>query len=236
MLSADGTPLSTLGSKKASWYLKKCLAFEAPCHEGYSKTIQLLFNPPIRTAITPFSVIPKENRCVRCGRTKRLTLHHVIPYCVKKHFPQEHKGHSSEWCVLLCVNCHLKAEQFSRPLFAEIQYKVKERRFEHPNHRINLARIAFYKLKIIWGLELLPEWIINEFLSLAFWSSVDCIPNSHGQLRKRMLRTNYYDFSKEANLKFIEQSGGVDGVKKIFREAFMKTEPKFLSKGFLEIE
>lgn len=59
---------------------------------------------------------PKINRCVVCGTDKTLSRHHVVPYCFRKHMPDEIKSHSYHDVLLLCLDCHDSYERFADKL------------------------------------------------------------------------------------------------------------------------
>jgi hypothetical protein len=116
LLSIDGSPLVTISLKKAKWYLRKGLAYKSEDVEGYTQVIQLNFQPK-KVSTNKTAIASKENRCVISGETNDLTLHHVIPYCIKKYFPLEEKEHTNQWCVLLKEEIHHDIEKKTKPTY-----------------------------------------------------------------------------------------------------------------------
>jgi hypothetical protein len=239
LLSNTGEKLSTIGGKRADWYVEKNLAVELPPFEGYSRVLQLKFTPKNNLG-NEFSLLVKHNQCVICGSPSELSLHHVIPYCIKRHFPSEKKEHTSEWCVLCCETCHIKAELPVRMLYKSLQDNLAQAFNNHPNVIFNHTLYRLFKLKKIGGAEYVePEKLISWLASVSL-NSLDQIPTDYPELEKLFLdRSESREETKRTKrtlvLEFIEQNGGIDGVKRIFRESFLAMKPQFLPKGFLEI-
>ncbi len=53
----------------------------------------------------------KSNRCVACGCASHYLRYRVLPACYRKHMPPELKSHRSHDVVLLCIDCHEKAQK-----------------------------------------------------------------------------------------------------------------------------
>lgn len=118
LMTKDDLPLTTISYKKYIWYLKKNLAYEVPVTKGmsYTKILKLNFVPKAISDNKTLTSV-KENKCVISGRTDELTVHHVIPYVVKKYFPLEEKEHTNQWCVLLTEEIHRNIELKTRPSY-----------------------------------------------------------------------------------------------------------------------
>jgi len=106
ILSPDGAILCRCNEKKANWYLSRNLA-----ERKADDCIVLRFKP--KGFGDTYSTIAKQNICVVCGSTDRLSKHHIIPKTYRQHFPVEFKSHLSHDCVLLCIPCHEKYERIS---------------------------------------------------------------------------------------------------------------------------
>jgi len=118
MFSPDGQLMCRIGKKKVCWYLNKDLAY---IPEGDPNSIVLKFKPAgLGKANKPCELAYKKNICVVCGEkdTTKLTRHHVVPYCFRKHFEIENKEHKDYDIVLLCKECHHTYESEA--------YKIKE--------------------------------------------------------------------------------------------------------------
>lgn len=230
LTSKENTPLSTISEKRYKWYLKKELATEViPSIDGYSHTIQLKFkNNPIIEGYSHISIC--ENRCVICGCGEKLTLHHVIPKCIRKHFSEEHKGHSREWCVLLCVDCHKIVEDLTQPMY--------QKNFPKNISKYEKYNITLQQLKSERNMNKLHPKKIKKMLEQSDYKSIDDIPPYNVDDRKnyhKSLRDNYRDEIKKWAHEFINSHGGVDGVKQYFRDMFMNLSPQYLPNGYLEI-
>jgi len=123
MLSRENKPLASIGEKRANWYVqRKGLAEDVQDEEtkklfpSFRRIIRLKFKAKMEDRTDPFYLEVKETQCVVCGGRENLSLHHVVPSCVRKHFPEEHKKHSHSWCVLLCSHHHHLADKLALEL------------------------------------------------------------------------------------------------------------------------
>jgi hypothetical protein len=112
ILAPDGQVLCRTKRKKLHWYLDRQLADV--------EVIRLKFEPSGRRGSNDlFHLSSKDNRCVVCGCDFDLTLHHVVPRCYRKHFPDDMKSHSCHDVVALCSPCHEEYETHA------MQYKIE---------------------------------------------------------------------------------------------------------------
>lgn len=112
MVSRDGTPLATLSTKRANWYLSRNLArlIDWP-DKRFHPVIQLTFQHAGDGSVNAVDLEFVENRCVVCGSTTGLTTHHCIPRRVKSHYPARLKDRlRRQTCVLVCDAHHAAAE------------------------------------------------------------------------------------------------------------------------------
>jgi hypothetical protein len=108
MMSPEGFLMCYIGSKRANWYLNRNLA-----RKNSEKEIQLLFKPNgLGHYYDTERNIPVKNHCVVCGcdDISKLSKHHTIPECFRKHFPLRWKSYRSHEVLFLCVCCHVKYE------------------------------------------------------------------------------------------------------------------------------
>jgi hypothetical protein len=130
VLSKDGELLFRCSKKRVYWYLSKGLAsliqpslsnpVEDPkvllesLDSNDAIVIQLNFQTrgPGRIG-NLFYLEDRQNRCVCCGSTQHLTLHHVIPDLYRQHMPMIIKSRSSFDVLPLCVICHDKYEKYA---------------------------------------------------------------------------------------------------------------------------
>lgn len=108
MKSPDGCLMCYIGLKRADWYLRKNLA-----NKINDKEIQLNFQPNgLGHFYDKARNVPVENKCVVCGcdDIERLSKHHTIPECFRKHFPERWKSYRSHEILFLCIECHCAYE------------------------------------------------------------------------------------------------------------------------------
>ena len=118
VLSPAGVEMFHCGDRKKRWYLDRGLAVTIPDRPD---TIRLTFEPngPGHAGDT-YYLTPKDNVCVACGATRRLTRHHVVPFGYRRHFPDRVKRHNYHDVVLLCASCHTAYETHAATLKDEI--------------------------------------------------------------------------------------------------------------------
>lgn len=104
----DGELLCTCDTKKAKWYVNKGLAVKIS-DDPY--TVRLKFEPAGRAVgeVGDYYRSAKENRCVVCGETENLIRKNVVPREYRKFFPNVMKDKTSHDVLLLCIQCHQKA-------------------------------------------------------------------------------------------------------------------------------
>lgn len=108
MLSREGKPMTTIGDDRVDWYVSRGLG-ELVTYPGYERAVRLTFAHKGHGGDAG-DLIRMENRCVVCGADQELSLHHVVPYSVKRHYCARDKEHSRRQCVLLCEEHHLAIE------------------------------------------------------------------------------------------------------------------------------
>lgn len=117
MLSCEGEPMTTISDDKVEWYLVRGLATRVS-YPGYAKAIRLTFKAKANSNDAA-DLIKMENRCVVCGTDQSLSLHHVLPYSVKRHYPLEEKQFTRRLCVLLCEEHHLAIEAINKRILPD---------------------------------------------------------------------------------------------------------------------
>lgn len=109
VLSPDGIEMFRCDRKKFEWYLRKGLASQID-----TDTIRLLFQPKgLGWNGEHFYLQDRENKCCVCGSEKELSKHHVIPYCYRKHMPENLKNNNYFDVLPLCMTCHRSYEKFA---------------------------------------------------------------------------------------------------------------------------
>jgi hypothetical protein len=130
ILAPDGEALTRASLKKINWYLSRNLA---AIESEDPLTIRLKFEP-IRRGDTNknqnFIISEKENLCVCCGETRKLSRHHIVPRMFSKHLPYCRESLTHD-VVLLCVNCHrlyeIEADRFKNELALLYDLQKRER-------------------------------------------------------------------------------------------------------------
>lgn len=121
MTDPQGAVLSTIGTKKAKWYVNRELAKWTS-----DTTIQLLFEPKARsTSDDTYTITPKRNICVACGTDGHVMRHYVVPYVYRSLLPNKYKSHQSHDIVIMCPKCHLHCEQIYQEHMKEIEEELR---------------------------------------------------------------------------------------------------------------
>lgn len=102
----DGVLLSYVSHRKANWYLKNELGVKIA---DDPLCVKLLFEPKSRSNEND-PIVHKKNRCVECGGSKKLTRHHIVPYCFRVLMPKSYTNHNSYDLAVMCRDCHDKYE------------------------------------------------------------------------------------------------------------------------------
>ncbi len=180
MYAPDGkTMLCTIGTKKANWYVRKELAVWRDIPDSH-KSIRLLFEPKNSKKrrngadgggneakgsdekLREYNCTHKLNICVSCGAkdasesdghgSAGLMRHYVVPYAYRKLFPTKFKTHLPHDVVLLCLDCHVEAEQAAKIQRTDVYEKLYRK---DPSTRLavvvdqDLKRIKSYA-KALW--------------------------------------------------------------------------------------
>lgn len=109
--------------RKAIWYVKRNLA--VILEDTPHLTVQLTFVPQGLGGHSFYCHI-KENLCAVCGADEDLSRHHIVPYCFRRHLPDDYKSHVAFDVLPLCEACHNKYEKFAAAKKLELAtfYKI----------------------------------------------------------------------------------------------------------------
>ena len=197
VLSPDGHLMFRCEEKRIKWYLSRNLA---EIVNDSPPTIKLTFKPKgLGNHDKNYGLTIMTNQCVNCGSSEYLSRHHVVPYCYRKFFPNEHKSHNFHDVLSVCVECHnlyerkadkLKYDlsiEYNAPIQGEINNDAKEKR--------KYAKIASTLLDINNNL---PKSRIDELYNkvrnylnkdpkqndLIILSNIDCkiLNRTHGEI------------------------------------------------------
>lgn len=235
LIAPDGTKLATVGHDRAEWYLSRNLATEITPESPYARVIQLKFEPKGKPQ-SDRGLHTKETKCVVCGATEHLTLHHVVPRLIRRNFPTEDATRQHLWCLLLCEEHHLQVEALYAPyLTKSARFKAlqKETRAPHsPNYRLRALKALHNLTKqgILSRLEqshperiqiLLTEAGLKKLPSL---EELESLAAPTPAAKDSTLSRTFAD-------EFIREHGGVEKVKELFRNLFLQMKPKYLPKN-----
>jgi len=109
ILAPDGQALCRTNQDKINWYVERSLGEVV---SDNPTTLRLFFEPSGRRgAEHPYMTAYKANKCAVCGSEDKITRHHVVPYCFRKHFPERLKRHRMHDVLPMCVKCHDRYEE-----------------------------------------------------------------------------------------------------------------------------
>jgi hypothetical protein len=228
-MGQDGKHLSTISYKKAKWYLTKNLAVEVPPPAPYPKALQITFQHKQKSDAEKWDLVMSNNQCVICGTKDALTLHHIVPRVIRRHFPIEIKEHSREWCTLLCEPCHTHVELVSQPI-----YKKDFPNYSPGAEDMNMS-LCFIKAKN--NLDRIPMEKLQKMMALSSYKTVDEIPSApfdrQGVYSRRSMAQQ--KLIEEWAHKFIQEKGGLEGVHHYFFNLFLTFKPKHLPQWFFDL-
>lgn len=241
LLDPKENPLTTISSRRAKWYLDRGLAVSIGADEMYGERLRLTFEPK-KNSSNKFLQTVLPTQCVVCGTKDSLTVHHVIPMAVKRFFPAEDKDHTRQWCVLVCQHHHLEAEKVCRPLYERsLQDAVRTAQTQHHDKNKLLFKLAnlFNAQNLITKatLEVFTPEELGKYVP--FLQSL-FVPTEHFERLRELiseLRKNQKQAVKASKAvwgkQYIIDNGGIEGIKQVYRDAFLSMKPAFLPEGFL---
>lgn len=109
MIHPNGRLMCYCNEKRARWYVKMNL--------GYIKNDSLFLTfTPNGEGEPDLLLTKKPNICVITGSTEKLSKHHIVPYCYRKHFKNEFKSRNSLDVVAINRKVHDEYEVFATEL------------------------------------------------------------------------------------------------------------------------
>lgn len=211
-------PLATIGNKQLEFYTKNDLVVKSKPHDKFKDVYTLKFEPKIKDEDSVRLVEYKESRCVISGKTENLSMHHIVPYFIRQHFPEEYKSRKSDWCVLLERSVHDEVEDVYNEHCQKKWVEYLKNHTDYKDFRIyernQFSDEAWNKIPFERRYMLSHKIYDNFYRSLEFSNVDECVEI----LRERWI------------MQFIDEHGGYDGVHEYFKEIFMKFKPKYLPK------
>lgn len=167
---SDGQTLMFIGSEKlANWYKRKNLVQEI---DGSPRSLQFLFEPKgFGNHERKYGLGEMPNMCVSCGTEDRLTKHHVVPYCYRKHLPDNMKSRNHHDVVLMCRDCHSEYENHAGRLKKALDPGVSPERLSDYKALIHKRKIRHCALSIVNAMK-------SNRTDAKFWNT------ANGQLAK----------------------------------------------------
>ena len=224
VIAPDGTKLSTIGRRRKDFYLKNNLAIETGPSGVYPDSITLKFQPDVIT-VRPHNLVLGENKCVVCGGVDELELHHVMPYFIRRRLPRKYREHSHHWCVLVCAECHRKADDLAKTIYSDLfnyissQAKTDNSLFRlkklvHSDHWNNIPEER--QLEILFDADFeTPE----EVMSL----NIDIGKTDNSIFVDRWVENHINSFNS------------IEKMYLTYKNQFLKLDPQYLPEGFLEL-
>jgi hypothetical protein len=83
-----------------------------------------------RQLLREYNASPKMNICVVCGAAENFVRHYVVPFCYRTLFPAAYKEHLPHDVVLLCVHCHMAADQHVQKRKKQWEHEARCRRLQ----------------------------------------------------------------------------------------------------------
>lgn len=120
----NGKHMFTCGERKAEWYVDRDLAVVTG-----DKKIQLTFEPKGYGFKEDeiFGLAGRNVMCVVSGEKEGLQRHHIVPYCYRRHFPEEYKTKNHHDVILVSYKVHEEYERHASKYKDElaIEFGVK---------------------------------------------------------------------------------------------------------------
>lgn len=138
LYSKNGELIGFIPEKRFNWYIKKGL-----CDVIDANSAMLNFEPDYKNqkvVIDKNKQSAKQNICVVCGCTENLKRFRVVPYEIKKYFPENYKAHISSDVVVICQTLSSYGDM--------INNKMKLQLFEEYGVDTNLFKIESTKKHI----------------------------------------------------------------------------------------
>lgn len=233
IIGKDGRHLCTLNRKRIEWYLKRGLAEEVAPPAGYPRAIKLNFKAKLDIRNPkPYELTVLKSICVICGTPDKLTIHHVVPQCIRKLFPLHEKARARQWCVLLCLKCHTNVEEVTQAVYKK----------DYPKGGIPISardRILLRRLKSMGILHKLDPDKYDKLMTTSGYKSENDIPGPPTKQEEdelpRLSSKIYRQQLSQWGHDFIANHGGIGGTKIYFRNLFLDFKPKYLPTGYLDL-
>ena len=220
----DGTLLSLVSQKRFQYFLDRGLA------EKIDEKGLRLFSPPKGKRFSPYLLREIANQCVRCGKTEKLTKHHVVPYSFRRWFPEEKKRKNHYDILLLCIECHdfyePSSQEFREKLAQEVGLSSYGKIPIKGNGRVRSVANALLNYRTQ-----MPFSVYRERLNEVYaWLGRNQVTEAE---LKQLAKIPLYETQKEKPEQTIINQLGVETVTRRWREHFLTIlKPLFLPSGW----
>ncbi|KAL1243144.1 Exonuclease 3'-5' domain-containing protein [Trichinella spiralis] len=253
LIGPDGDLLSRLPKKKLMWYVKNNLGdvvsqlsdehwkLFSCAEEDPPFVVQLRFQPKVVASKESYYIKEKENQCVVCGRLDLLMRKRIIPHLYRRLFPEELKSFRSHDILLLCFDCHRKAEYydtlFQRSLAEQCNAPLRLAEQQEDKFSKDAFKIRGYARTLKFHFDQLPDdrrEYLQKQLALFFQQDkfqLDLIEKAIEMEKPNAThRNNIYDTHAECVVNYYANSEiGLSGFEKLWRKRFVDLmKPKFL--------
>lgn len=156
----DGELMFRCKKERTQWYIDRNLA------KPYGKNaIQLTFIPKGKGEIKEH-LIERKNICVVSGDSEKLTKHHIIPYCFRKHLPLKYKSRNSIDVVLLRRDIHDEYEKIAEEVKKELIDRYVTTEEKNLNRAIEITQIKMKSLDRVINNDALSYRVVEVYCQL----------------------------------------------------------------------
>lgn len=226
----NGEFLFNCDSKKANWYVNKKLATwidDVPGHFKLNFKPNGIGNRKMGKYFTEYI----KNQCVICGNGEKLTKHHVVPSCYKKHFPLACKSNDHFDVLLICIDCHERLEE---------SYDKRKKFLHSPHRKILEPEFTKYKTlnSIIKTSQKYLDIVDDDFRKKMVEKAMEIDPSMDSF--EKICAAEVYDIGGNLDQQICQRivNDEKDDIKNFivsWRKLFLEEgQPKFLPNGWLE--
>jgi exonuclease 3'-5' domain-containing protein 2 len=233
ILNKQGQIFARATTSKCNWYLERNLANKVSSNP---LTIQLLFHTNKEGSIgDEYMLSAKENKCVVCGTSKKLTRHHIVPDCYRKYICRKLNNPLNTFDILpVCFDDHSKYEQYAHKIKRLLikKFKISHIEFSRTRNK-ELGIIKGHARALILHSEVMPH--DRRMIMLKVIEAYLQKPPTWEDLRK-LERINIYSYPKNyesAGHYIVENHSNLNRFTRFWRRHFLMTmRPKFMPEGY----
>jgi hypothetical protein len=200
--SSDGHFLGYLTKQRLKWHIKKNYYLSIDETNNIvvlDQTFQEVQDKK-KTYIKQHYSIKKENLCISCGTTFDLVKMRIIPYCITKLIPDEHKT-GAENIIAICLDCSIPISKLLNDFKKDIyqKYCIDINELEKTEKLLNNYKTASLYLKN-------PEIFSTKSKSKF----------------KRLLYNKIRSYNKKTTITNMDIKQFIDNIKEKFSEEYLE--------------